>query len=130
MMPRRLPRATCFGSGNTIALHADGTLVSTANPARGGEYLVIYLVGMGTTNPGVQTGLAAPSAPLANTSSPATVSLGKSNATVAFSGLTPGGVGLFQINFEVPRGLKPGPTDLVVTQGTASSNVSQLPVGQ
>lgn len=125
--------------------HADGSLVSNANPAAGGEELIAYAVGLGATNPAVPTGQpvtqptptavalrlsfdfradAAPSAP----PFPAA-------ATPLFTGLTPGYPGLYQINFvvpPVPAGLPPcasgqGPapslasTNLTVNVGGSSS---------
>src|SRR5262249_23480575 len=40
----------------SIVAHADGTLVSAKNPAKGGEELVAYAVGLGQTNPPLATG--------------------------------------------------------------------------
>ncbi len=49
-----------------IAQHnADYSLVNAASPAKPGEYVTMYLVGMGATNPPVASGIAAPSSPLA-----------------------------------------------------------------
>jgi uncharacterized protein (TIGR03437 family) len=46
-----------------------------------------------------------------------------------FAGLTPGGVGLYQINFQVPPGARTGvPLDVVVKQGSATANVTKLTV--
>ncbi len=88
-----------------IAQHsADFSLVSSANPAKPGEYLVMYLVGMGATNPSVSSGAPSPSsAPLATVVLEPTVTVGGQASTVAFAGLTPGFVGLYQVNFQVPR---------------------------
>jgi uncharacterized protein (TIGR03437 family) len=40
----------------TVVAHADGALVSVKNPAKAGEELVAYAVGLGQTNPPSVTG--------------------------------------------------------------------------
>lgn len=94
--------------------HADGTLVSNANPATVGEELIAYAVGLGATNPAVPTGQPATQP----TPTAATFRLGfdfradaspsappfPAVATPVFTGLTPGYPGLYQINFVVPAG--------------------------
>jgi uncharacterized protein (TIGR03437 family) len=59
-----------------------------------------------------------------------TVQVDGQNATVLFAGLTPGGVGLYQINFVVPPSSKTGNLNVVITQGGAEANVVTLPVAQ
>jgi uncharacterized protein (TIGR03437 family) len=94
-----------------IVAHADGSMVSAASPARAGEELVAYAVGLGQTNPASVTGqLVTKSAPTV-----ITYSLDYNyhpNALPSrplpagpqpiFAGTTPGYVGLYQINFVVP----------------------------
>ena len=113
-----------------IAQHsADFSLVSTANPAKPGEYLVMYLVGMGGTNPPVTSGAASPSSPLAKVTAQPVVTVDSQGSTVAFAGLTPGFVGLYQINFQVPTGAKSGELTVNVTQNGVAANPTLLPVG-
>jgi uncharacterized protein (TIGR03437 family) len=45
-----------------------------------------------------------------------------------FAGLTPGFVGLYQINFQVPADTKTGNRKLEITQAGQAANVSVLPV--
>jgi uncharacterized protein (TIGR03437 family) len=113
--------------------HADGTLVSKANPARVGEQLVAYALGLGVTNPAVPTGQPATQP----TPTAATFRLGfdfragaapsapPSSAVAAplFTGLTPGYPGLYQINFVVPP-VPAGVPPCALGQGPASSLVS------
>jgi len=61
---------------------------------------------------------------------PPTVTVDGQNATVAFSGLTPGGIGLYQINFTIPAGSRVGEVNVVVTQNNVSSNITRLNVSQ
>ncbi len=112
-----------------IAQHSsDYSLVTSTNPAKPGEYLIIYLVGMGATNPPVASGAASPSLPPAAVTSQPTVTVGSQPATVEFAGLTPGFVGLYQINFQVPAGAASGSLQVDVSQNGVAANSTLLPV--
>ncbi len=91
--------------------HADGSLVTNANPASGGEELVMYAVGLGTTNPAVPSGKAVTQpTPTANPyqvgfnfqANALPLAPPQSVAAPVYAGLTPGRPGLYQINFVVP----------------------------
>jgi uncharacterized protein (TIGR03437 family) len=102
--------------------------VSPDSPARPGETLVLYLVGMGGTDQPVSSGAAAPGDPFANVKEQPTVTIGGQNAAVSFAGLTPGAVGLYQINVTVPDNLPPGTAEVAVTQLETLSNTFTVPV--
>ncbi|MFN0171760.1 MAG: BACON domain-containing protein [Bryobacteraceae bacterium] len=110
-----------------IAQRPDGSFVSPAAPARAGEILVLYLVGMGDTDPSPTTGAISPPV-LARTKVTVDTLIGGRTSVVQFAGLTPGFVGLYQVNFVVPDGLGPGDHDIVVEQGGVRSNIGRLPV--
>ena len=82
------------------------------HPAHVGDTLVIYAIGLGATDPPVPTGAGAPDMePLARaTIMPLTIGFGSrlfnaaKQADPLFVGLTPGFVGLYQINVTVPEG--------------------------
>jgi hypothetical protein len=130
--------------------HANGTLVSSGNPALVGEELVAWAVGLGATNPAVPTGQpAAQPVPTAETfgldfnfhpdalaSKPFPSNVVPNNyqpPVPLYAGLTSGYPGLYQINFVVPgvpAGLPPcvpgeGPglvaTNLTVSVGGSAS---------
>jgi uncharacterized protein (TIGR03437 family) len=122
----RILTANMRGSGAAILQHADYRLVSEEAPAVAGEVLVMYLIGLGQTQPAAQTGLqagdGAAMGPL-NVSPPATVSIGGINAVTLWAGLTPGLVGLYQINLRVPAGLSGGDLSVLVSStGTLSQS--------
>jgi uncharacterized protein (TIGR03437 family) len=132
----RAPRILKLNAANYgIIVNQDGSfpmpLGPNAHPARAGDALVIYAIGMGATNPGVQDGAASPSSPLAATVTPA-VTFGGGFAgspllgQVLFSGLTPGFVGLYQINVIVPDGTPIGDAIGLILQveGFTSNNVN------
>ena len=99
-----------------MVTHADGSMVSVASPAKPGEELVAYALGLGQTNPLLTDGQAPlEPVPTANTflidfnyraNALATKPLGPFPGielpSPVFIGATPGFVGLYQINFIVP----------------------------
>jgi uncharacterized protein (TIGR03437 family) len=120
------PATYAFSDGTLIAQHPDFTLVSASSPAAPNETLTIYLVGMGATTPPVPTATVAPSSPLAQVPSQVLVTVDGQPAIVSFAGLTPGLVGLYQINFTVPDGAKTGSLNVVITQDGVPANATKL----
>ncbi|MEP7340443.1 MAG: carboxypeptidase regulatory-like domain-containing protein [Acidobacteriota bacterium] len=92
-----------------LSANADFDRIPGARPEASGNVVVIYATGIGNTNPLVADGAAAPGNPLAQATSPTTVTIGGIPAEVQFSGLAPGFVGLWQINVVIPATL---PTNL------------------
>ena len=93
-----------------------------------GDTVVIYTIGLGPTSPAVASGTASPTSPLANVPGNTQVCFGVETpfspppcATPSFVGLTPGFVGLYQINVAIPSGVKSGNTEMSVI---VSNNVS------
>ena len=107
------------GFGDGVIVHGDNSLVSAAKPASPGEQVVIYATGLGETSPSFPTGTAANR--INNTVQPVTVQIGGKDATVAYSGLTQGFVGLYQVNVIVPSGLT-GSQPVVITVGSRYSS--------
>lgn len=117
-----------FASGQqTAALHANFTLVSSAQPAVPGETVIVFSTGLGAVTPAGITGAAASSSVLSFTQTTFTATVGGQNAPVSFSGLAPGFVALYQVNLVIPAGVS-GPQDLVLTGAGASSNVTKIQI--
>jgi len=111
----RAPRILRLGVSNYgIITNQDGSFPMPAtpglnsHPAKAGDVLTIYAIGLGATSPTVFDGVAAPAAePLARTPLPVVTFGGgfagtPTQGAVYYSGLTPGFVGLYQINVTVP----------------------------
>lgn len=127
-----------------IIVNADGTLplptniqigTYTSKPVKAGDVLVIYAIGFGQTGPPVASGQAAPSGPLAALTGVqvrfgAPGSFG-STVTVPplFAGLSPGFVGLYQVNVQVPSGLPAVPDlDMGIDYNNQLSNLVKIAV--
>jgi uncharacterized protein (TIGR03437 family) len=123
-----VPSILEFSSGAVVAQHLDGTLIGDSSPAAQGEYVVIYLSGMGATDIPVPSGTAAPTSPLANVVDVPIATLNGNPVKLVFAGLTPGLVGLYQINFQIPQDLADGNYSLVISQDGSPSNTTTLPV--
>ena len=99
--------------------------IETAAPAIVGAThtaggLVIYLTGLGVTDPPLQEGLPAPATTLLRTIVQPSVFVGGQPATVFFSGLTPGFVGLYQVNVLLPGDAPPSFEIIVEAAGHRS----------
>jgi uncharacterized protein (TIGR03437 family) len=118
------PGLLAFPDARIIAQHASYELITETSPAREGESIILYLVGMGATNPSVPSGNPSPAVPVV---APATVTVGGRPANIQYAGLTPGAVGLYQINLEVPTGAT-GDLLVEVRQDGILANTATLPV--
>ena len=122
--------AILVSGGAAIAQRADGSFFSSAALAKPGDPVVFYLIGMGATNPAVPTGQASPGSPLSNVTLAPVVTLNGESVTPFFTGLTPGFVGLYQMNIIVPSDAQSGALPLTITQGNISANATTLLVAR
>jgi uncharacterized protein (TIGR03437 family) len=90
--------------------------------------VVLYCTGLGAVTPAGVTGALASSTTLSRTNLSPTVTVGTTTANVAFSGLAPALVGLYQINFTVPDSTPSGSASVVVSMNGVASNTAKLPV--
>ena len=108
----------------TVIRNSNSQLVTDSNPVQRGDELTIYLTGCGQTFPGVTDGSGAPMNPLARAVSVPVVTLGGVSLNTMFGGLTPGSVGLCQINVSVPASAPQGlSVPLTITQGAGSQTL-------
>ena len=122
-----------------LVTHGDGSLVSASSPANFGETLTAWVFGLGQTTPAAATGKPAAMAVTAeafnldfnysvNALAAKPVQAGPDQILIhpVFTGLSPGFVGLYQVNFTVPQGAPNGIAHCALT-GTfaAGGNVVQ-----
>jgi uncharacterized protein (TIGR03437 family) len=88
-------------------------------PAKPGDYLTIYGVSFGATNPAIPPGAASASiASVTNTPSAMLGATALTTANLLYVGVSPGTAGLYQVNIQVPAGLADGDYPLALTLGT------------
>jgi adhesin/invasin len=114
--------------GRPAVTHADFSLITASTPARPGETIVIFATGLGSAYPPVSDGYPAPASPLSQTSVVPQVSIGGQQVQVLFSGLTPGFVGVYQINVVVPA-LPAGEATLTVGFSSVFYSKAQIAIG-
>jgi uncharacterized protein (TIGR03437 family) len=123
------PGIFTYDGNFAIAEAADYSLIGPNNPANPGEPLVLYVTGLGPLTLDLVDGYGAPvTPPFAETVDPFQVIVDGENCDVFFSGLAPGFVGLYQINFYVPMDAAAGNLQISIQSSYANSATALLPV--
>jgi len=90
------------GETPTVIRAANNLPATPSNPIHRGDTIVIYAVGLGRTSPQIEAGAPAPYEPLAWADITPVVEIGGMEIPVLYGGLTPGEVGVYQINAKLP----------------------------
>ena len=138
----RAPRLLLIGAYAAAVNAMDGSLPMPVgypivwsygtHPARVGDVLTIYGIGMGPTTAAVASGAPAPADPLPLLITAPTVEFGAGfagigavMATPQYYGLSPGSAGLYQINVAVPPGAPKGDVPVtLIFPGSVSNTVT------
>jgi uncharacterized protein (TIGR03437 family) len=108
------------GTGAAAALNAGSVLVTPSSPLHRGDYVELFLTGLGATT-------ARNSLDYAN--QVPTVMISGQDCPVTYAGRAPGYPGLDQINCVVPSGLSADDSaSLTVTSGVRTSNIVTVAV--
>lgn len=110
------------------ALDSDYRLITQANALPRGSIAVLYANGLGPVTNQPATGEAASAQTLSETTTRPQVTVGGRPAEVLFSGLTPGVVGLYQLNVRIPADAGAGVQPVVVSVNGVSSPASGLAI--
>lgn len=118
-----------------IIVNSDGTFpvarrfnLPNSRPAREGDVLTIYLLGLGQSDPPTTSGAATPATPLPRIPGDWKVVFGNGVFTSGipveplYVGLTPGLVGLYQINVQIPEGVQKDDRVSLYLQGETGSD--------
>ncbi|MEO8025853.1 MAG: hypothetical protein ABI823_05250, partial [Bryobacteraceae bacterium] len=105
--------------------NTNNLLVTDTNPVHRGDVVTIYLTGMGTVTPSAAAGQPAPMDPLSMAVVQPDVTLGGVHLPLYFAGLSPGQVGVYQIDVAVPANTPLGlAIPLTITQGGQTTTLS------
>jgi uncharacterized protein (TIGR03437 family) len=112
-----------FGTGAVLinVYKPDGTALPNNSSVSAGDVIILYCSGLGAVNPLVAAGSPAPASPLSKTVNPVSVTIGKAQAQVLFAGLAPSFAQLYQVNVQIPTGLKSGSAVLTLAVGGQQS---------
>jgi len=118
-------------AGGPAVAHLDYSLVTTANPARPGESLIIAATGLGPVKPDLLPPGIVPfsGAPYQNVNAPVTVTVNGQEVSVINAIGWPGQKDLYWINFQLPSDVGTGTASLQLTTAWIPGPTVTIPVG-
>lgn len=114
--------------GVAAAQDSSYATITSTNPVARGASVAFYLNGLGPVDNTPESGAGASLITLTRTTSTPILMIGGQQATVLFSGLTPGLAGLYQINATIPSNLTAGNQPVTVSIGGVVSKASGIVV--
>ena len=122
------PGISNYGTNRAVVINKNGNVNSATDAAAVGDEVVAYFTGGGPVNASgnLVSGKPAPSglSPVTGNNS---VTVGNATANVVYMGLTPGSIGLYQVNFIVPQ-LAKGTYPVVITIAGQASNAPVMTI--
>lgn len=119
-----------YNGNRAVVQDANYLLVDQSNPAKPGSTVIVYMTGSGPVSTPPATGAPAIGSPLSYVQQSISATLGTTPAHVSFAGLSPGYVGLLQVNVDIPASLAAGDYPLTITINKVASNSPLIVVGQ
>jgi uncharacterized protein (TIGR03437 family) len=117
-----------YATSTAAAEDLSYNLITSSHPAVRGNYIQMYVNGLGPVTNQPADGAIALSNPLSTCVTTPTVTIGGAPATVEFAGLSPGSVGLYQLNVQIPTSISAGTQPVVISVGGVNSPTVNLPV--
>jgi uncharacterized protein (TIGR03437 family) len=126
ILPFYRPTVVSTSNGPAIVHSSDFTLVTSAKPAKAGEFLTLFASGLGPTDPSVEFGQPFP---LGNplVSVPVSVIINGNPVQASYAGGYSGAVDAYQVNFQMPTGVT-GNALLRLTAGFIGGDPVSIPV--
>jgi uncharacterized protein (TIGR03437 family) len=119
------------GQLQAAALNADDSPNAPSAPARPGQAVQVFATGQGAVANPPATGAPAASSPFSETPAAPVVMIGDKQAAVAFSGLAPGLVGVWQVNVVIPADAPLGSAvPIQILYGGVASNSASLSISR
>lgn len=130
LYPSFRPNVLMTESGPAVT-HADFSPLTSANPARPGETLIVAASGLGSVKPGIQPSGAVPFSgpPLQEVNSPVTVTFNGKDLPVTNKIGWPGQKDLYRVDFQVPTDATAGTATLQLTAGWIPGPAVSIMVG-
>ena len=119
-----VPLATYSPGIFAVTDGVNNAVISASNPAKRGGSIVIYANGLGPLDAAQSSGDPASATVLTRTQVSPTVTIGGSPTGFLFSGLTPGSVGLYQVNVSIPPDAPTGTQPLNLSIGGQTTMVN------
>jgi len=119
---------TSNGIGLAGARHLNNSIVTEDNPAHPGEFVQVFLTGLGNVSPAIADGAPGGTTTLNQTVNQITATVGGLAAEVQYSGLAPTLSGLYQLNVKIPAAAVAGDLLLSVAGPDAVSAQLSIPV--
>jgi uncharacterized protein (TIGR03437 family) len=113
-----------------LATRLDGGVVTSANPARPSEVILLFATGLGTTRPRLPAGQMPTGINWIERRSEFQITLNGNpvdRSNVLYVGAAPGFAGLYQINLRLPADLPPNPEIMIGFDGSMSPAGFMLP---
>jgi len=118
------------GKNPVAAVTTDGGFVgvpgsipgASLRPAKAGDILVVYALGLGATDPPQTVGVSAPG--IGSVTLPVSVTIGGvplAASDILYTGVSPSYIGLYQINLRVPDGIPSGNQPMLIQVGANQS---------
>jgi uncharacterized protein (TIGR03437 family) len=132
-----LPSSTTANLGLPVCASTTGATTQCGEPATIGDYLVLYLTGLGLATPNgdpsgkpLVTGTNPPADGSVLYESPTlpTVTIGGIAAKVLFSGLAPGYAGEYQVDVQVPAGVTNGDSVPIIVTMLGASDTTNISI--
>ena len=127
IVPMTTPEVAMSSSGPAV-VHADSTLVSSTHPAKAGEVITIYALGLGPTRGTVPFGAPFPLSP-ALVAAPVDVLANGLPAEILYTGGYPGSTNAYQINLRLPAALASGTAELKIRSAWIEGSSVLIPIG-